>query len=237
MLIHPLMKPAFYPASKIINKEFTINPYLAKLREEFKSNYFDYEPAAEMKGRWRSEVFKVSEDTPLDLEIGTGNGFFFAHHCFQNPNRVLVGLEIKYKPLHQTLKRAESLGCINGRGIRMHATMIDQIFVSEEVNNTYIYFPDPWPKKRHHKNRLIQLDFLHTLFDIQKKGSFLEFKSDNLEYFDWTVERLKRSPYKIERLTNDLHNSEWSQENFQTHFEKLWTSKGIKTNLVRCYKH
>jgi tRNA (guanine-N7-)-methyltransferase len=109
--------------------------------------------------------------------------------------------------------------------------------ISEEVNNTYIYFPDPWPKKRHHKNRLIQLDFLHTLFDIQKKGSFLEFKSDNLEYFDWTVERLKRSPYKIERLTNDLHNSEWSQENFQTHFEKLWTSKGIKTNLVRCYKH
>jgi hypothetical protein len=80
LLIHPLMKPAFYPASKIINKEFTINPYLAKLREEFKSNYFDYEPAAEMKGRWRSEVFKVSEDTPLDLEIGTGNGFFFAHH-------------------------------------------------------------------------------------------------------------------------------------------------------------
>lgn len=231
------MKPNFFQASKIVNKEYTLNPYLTKLRDDLKSNYFDFDQAKEKKGGWKKDVFAVSEETPLDLEIGTGNGFFFAHHCFQNPNRVLVGLEIKYKPLHQTLKRAESLGCINGRGIRMHASQVDQIFVPNEIDNTYIFFPDPWPKKRHHKNRLIQLDFLHTLFELQKKGSFLEFKSDNLEYFDWTVEKLKKSPYKMERLTNDLHQSEWAQENFQTHFEKLWTSKGIKTNLVRVYKY
>jgi tRNA (guanine-N7-)-methyltransferase len=230
------MQNPFYPASKVLNKEYTLNPYLYKLRDELKGNYFDYDQAVHMKGKWKKESFSVSEDTPLDLEIGTGNGFFFAHHCFQNPKRAVVGLEIKYKPLHQTLKRAQSLGCVNGKGIRMHAAQVEQIFVPNEIDNTYIFFPDPWPKKRHHKNRLIQLDFLHTLYDLQKPGSFLEFKSDNPEYFDWTVEKLKKSPYKMERLTYDLHKSEWASENFQTHFEKLWTSKGLKSMLVRCYK-
>jgi tRNA (guanine-N7-)-methyltransferase len=226
----------FFQASRILNKEYTVNPYLLKLRDELKDTYFDYEQAVEFKGKWKKDPFGLPDSTPMDLEIGTGNGFFFAHHCFQNPNRAVVGLEIKYKPLHQTLKRADSLGCTNGRGVRMHASQLDQIFAPNEVDNTYIFFPDPWPKKRHHKNRLIQLDFLHTLFEIQKVGSFLEFKTDNPEYFDWTVEKLKKSPYKIERITYDLHTSEWAQENFQTHFEKLWTSKGLKTMLVRAYK-
>lgn len=227
----------FFQASRILNKEYTVNPYLLKLRDELKDAYFDYEEAVKHKSKWKKDPFGIPESTPMDLEIGTGNGFFFVHHCFQNPDRAVIGLEIKYKPLHQTLKRADSLGCTNYRGIRMHASQLDQIFAPNEIDNTYIFFPDPWPKKRHHKNRLIQLDFLHTLFEIQKAGSFLEFKTDNPEYFDWTVEKIKKSPYKIERLTYDLHNSEWSQENFQTHFEKLWTSKGLKTMLVRIYKY
>lgn len=230
------MRNVFYPASRILNKEYTLNPYLLKLRDELKDAYFDYEQAVENKGQWKKEVYKVSEDTPMDLEIGTGNGFFFAHHCFQNPNRAVLGLEIKYKPLHQTLKRSHSLGSTNGRGVRMHAGQIDQILAPNEIDNTYIFFPDPWSKKRHHKNRLIQLDFLHTLYEIQKLGSFLEFKTDNPEYFEWTVEKMKKGPYKIERLTYDLHTSEWASENFQTHFERLWTSKGLKTMLIRGYK-
>ncbi len=230
------MRNIFNPASNIINKEYTLNPYLLKLRGEFKNVYFDLEDAKKLKGKWKQDSFNVAQDVPMDLEIGTGNGFFFAHHCFQNPERRVVGLEIKYKPLHQTLKRAQSLGATNGRGIRMHASEVDQIFEPNEVENVYIYFPDPWPKKRHHKNRLIQLDFLHRIYDLQKQSTFFEFKTDNKEYFDWTVERLKQSPYRIDRLTYDLHNSEWVNENFETHFEKLWTTKGLKTMLVRCYK-
>ena len=221
---------------QILTKKFD-NPYHVKLRGEFLNSYYDFDQAKPFRGQWRSLAFQVPDQTPLDLEIGTGNGFFFAHHCFQNPNRRLVGLELKYKPLHQTLKRMESLGCNNGRGVRVHAMQIDSLFADSEIDNTYIYFPDPWPKKKHHKNRLIKLDFLRTLFDIQKVNSFVEFKTDNPEYFEWTLERFKKSPYKIERLTYDLHASEWAQENFQTHFERLWTSKGLKTMMLRAYRY
>src|SRR5690606_29563824 len=127
------MRNIFNPASNIINKEYTLNPYLMKLRNDFKEAYFDLEQAKKLKGKWKQDSFKVTQDVPMDLEIGTGNGFFFAHHCFQNPMRAVVGLEIKYKPLHQTLRRAESLGAVNGRGIRMHASEVDQIFEPNEI--------------------------------------------------------------------------------------------------------
>lgn len=207
-----------------------------RLRNECAGYFFDEQEAYEFKGEWNKRVFKVDENTPLDLEIGTGNGFFFAHHTFQNPDRRLIGIEIKYRCLYQTLRRMQSMDCTNGVGVRVHAAEVEKMFSAGELDNVYIFFPDPWPKRKHHKNRLIQLDFLRAVYDIQKPGSFFEFKTDNPEYFEWTLERLKKSPYKIERLTYDLHNSEWSGENFQTHFEKLWTSKGLKTMLVRGYK-
>lgn len=64
----------------------------------------------------------------------------------------------------------------------------------------------------------------------------MEFKTDNPDYFEWSLEKLKNSSYEIKRLTYDLHNSEWAQENFRTHFENLWTQKGLKTMLFRAYK-
>jgi tRNA (guanine-N7-)-methyltransferase len=229
------MRGALYPTRKILTK-YTPNPYLGKLQNEFLNNFCDEEKSKEFKGQWREIVYQASADTALDLEIGTGNGFFFAHHCFQNPNRKLIGLEIKYRPIYQTLRRMQSLGNENGKIIRMHASQIDHIFSANEIDNTYIYFPDPWPKTKHHKNRLIEPGFLKMLFDTQKSNRFVEFKTDNPAYFEWSLERFKKSSYQIDRLTYDLHQSEWAKENFQTHFERLWTSKGLKTMLLRAYK-
>lgn len=114
--------------------------------------------------------------------------------------------------------------------------MVHELFAPNEVDNVYIHFPDPWPKKRAFKHRLIQDGFLVELFKVMRPGGFVEFKTDNVDYFDWTLEHVKRSPFRIFRETRDLHNSEWASENFMTHFEKLWTGQGLKTHLVRFEK-
>jgi tRNA (guanine-N7-)-methyltransferase len=193
---------------------------------------FTEEEAPLHKGRWR-EALGFESTVPVDLEIGTGNGYFFSHQAHSNPSRVLLGMELKYKPLVQTIKRALRMGTTNAFVLRYHANLLNELFDSQELNNVFIYFPDPWPKKRHWKNRLVQDDFLEMLFNIQRAGSFLEIKTDNPEYFDWIIERIPKSPYQQSRFSRDLHNSEWASENFQTHFEKLWTSKGLKTHMVR----
>ncbi len=203
---------------------------------EYSKWAYDQEDALDAKGEWRKEIFGVTEHTALDLEIGTGNGFFFANQSVNNPHCCLVGLEITYKTLIQSIKRAVATGSTNMRMVRFHASNLSTMFAEEELNNVYIHFPDPWPKKRHAKNRLFQATFLETLYSLQKKGSFVDFKTDSLDYFNWSLEKIRESKYKITRITNDLHKSEWASENFVTHFEKLWTSKGIKSNYLRLEK-
>lgn len=211
------------------------NQYVKAMTGEFEDWVFTEEDAPLFKGRWRNSL-GYSNETPVDLEIGTGNGYFFGHQASVYKDRVLLGMELKYKPLIQTIKRALHNGATNAYVIRYHANLLNEVFDAGELNNVFVYFPDPWPKKRHWKNRLVQDDFLQMLYVLQRPGSFLEIKTDNEDYFDWINERIPQSPYRVSRLTRDLHMSEWMSENFQTHFEKLWTSKGLKTHLVRLEK-
>lgn len=212
------------------------NHYVLELLGNLSHWAYDEERVQALKGRWRSQVFLAPPEKPLDLEIGTGNGFFFSHQAKTHSDRLLVGLEIKFKPLIQSIRRALNEKCENMRIARYHGSLIHQIFEPREIDNVFIYFPDPWPRKRSAKHRLIQDEFLLKMYECQKPGSFIEFKTDSEMYYEWALERFQRSQYQIVRETRDLHQSQWNSENFQTHFEKLWTAQGLKTFYLRAVK-
>lgn len=210
--------------------------YVEAMLGEFSEWAYCEDTSTEQKGLWRSNAFKVKENHALDVEIGTGNGYFFAHQAKSNPNRNLVGFEIKYKPLVQSIRRARKAGCENVRICRYSAGLINQVFANGEINNVYIHHPDPWPKKRDWKKRLIQEDFLINLETLQRPDSFVEFKTDDQGYFDWAVERFKKSPYQLAELTYDLHNSEFANKNFVTTFEKIFISRGQPIFYAKLFK-
>jgi tRNA (guanine-N7-)-methyltransferase len=212
------------------------NQYTLALNGEYSHVAFDEARAPLNKGLWRSQVFKAEPSVPMDLEVGTGNGTFFAHLASKNPQRLLVGLELKYKPLIQTIRRALSLGCQNAAIARYHAFNLDELFVEGEIDNVYIHFPDPWTSPKKPKNRFVSEPNLRTLFALQKENSYIHFKTDSLVYFLWAMEEIERSPYKILFQTQDLHNSEVKHENFETAFEKIFLREGIKINYVRLQK-
>lgn len=207
------------------------NEYILALSGEFSPWTFDEEQAPTCKGQWR-KLMNLSEDTPLDVELGTGNGYHFAHQAVKCPDRGLVGFELKYKPLIQSIRRAVRDGAQNARAVRYNASLIDHIFAAGEVNDVFIHFPDPWTKLRNHKHRMIQDEFLKRLFAVQRPGSRVQFKTDSREYFDWAMERFERSPYKITGHSYDLHRSEFAERNFMTHFEKLFTRQGLPTHIA-----
>lgn len=209
------------------------NDYVKMMDGEFASWAFNEERAPGFRGRWRAEVFGVDSSHPLDLEIGTGNGYFFAHRANTRSDRALVGIELKFKPLIQSIRRAIKDGAKNVRIVRYDAWAVEELFESGELNDVFIHFPDPWEKKRQWKHRLIDDEFVTLLHGLQRPGSILDFKTDSLDYFEWAMERFRCSPYKIIAETRDLHASEWATTNFVTHFESLWTSKGIKINYAR----
>ncbi|MGE5085986.1 MAG: tRNA (guanine(46)-N(7))-methyltransferase TrmB [Bacillota bacterium] len=210
--------------------------YTLALNGRYSHIAFDEVRAPLNKGKWRSDVFKADANLPMDLEVGTGNGTHFAHYAQKNPQRLVVGLELKYKPLIQTIRRADNAGCKNAAVARFHAFNVAELFELGEIDNVFIHFPDPWTSPKKPKNRFVQKLNLDLLFDLQKPGSIIEFKTDSLVYFDWAMDEIRQSKYNILFETRDLHNSPIKAENFETAFEKIFLREGIKINFVRLQK-
>lgn len=210
--------------------------YISAIDGEFADFSFNEERSTQFKGKWREQIFKVDELSPIDVEFGTGNGNHFSHHACQNPKRSIVGFELKYKPLIQSIRRALQGGAQNARILRYHAHNVDLVFEKNEINNVYIHFPDPWERPKQFKNRIVCETFLKRLYELQREGSFVEFKTDSRDYFLWALNEIKKSPYKIEFQSLDLHQSPQLEKNFITTFEKIFIKKGIPINYCRLVK-
>ena len=209
--------------------------YVEALNGEYANFALNEVRAENFRGQWRAGVF-LAPNKPLDLEIGTGNGFFFAHHAEQNPNRNLIGIEIKFKPLIQAIRRALRAGAVNARIVRYDAGLIENLFQPGEIDNVYIHHPDPWNKRRRQKRRLLNQHFLSKLHSLQTRGSFLDFKTDSQDYFHWVVGEIEKSQYKVVRRAEDLHSSPWQVENFVTHFERIYMEKGQPIYYLRALR-
>ncbi len=212
------------------------NEYTLALNNELAHIAFDEMRAPINKGQWRERVFKAEKKSPMDLEVGTGNGLHFAHHAAKHRERLLVGIELKYKPLVQSIRRALKESCTNATIARYHAFNLDQLFDEGELDNVFIHFPDPWVTPRKPKNRFVSKDNLDLLYKLQKPGSFIDFKTDSREYHLWSLDEIKQSKYKIVYETQNLHKSEMASENFLTQFEKIFMNQGIEINFVRLVK-
>ena len=244
--------------TQLIGAKSFSNPsaYVKAIYGPYKDWVWDEESAPLLKGCWRKKVFKAPLSAPLDLEIGPGAGHFLHYISRLNQNRLYLSIELKYKPLVQSARKIKQDLCQNARLVRYNARLLQNIFASEEINNVYIYFPDPWPKKRHHKHRLIKTDFVRNMYLIQREGSFVEIKTDHLAYFKEMQEIFKNSPYIEKIRLTDLHNAQACFEkdvalegtracdkalehagfnllnnNFITFFEKIF----IKQNHPVCY--
>ncbi len=210
------------------------NYYVLALLDEFSKWAFDEERSPELKGLWRKEL-GVSEEHPVDLEIGTGNGFHFGHQALSHPERGLIGIELKYKPLIQSIRRVVKAQGSNARICRYNARCVKDLFADGEINDVFIHFPDPWIKKT--KHRLIQDEFLKDLHSIQKPGGRVYFKTDSRDYFDWALPKFESSPYQMVGHTFDLHKSEWADRNFITHFERLFLRKNLPIHYAELLKN
>lgn len=209
------------------------NAYILALQGEYSPWSYDEERAPTYRGLWREKAFEVDASAPVDLEIGTGNGTHFAHHAAQNPGRCLIGLELRYKPLIQSIRRVRKAGGVNARIARYNAYLLPELFLNGEIDDVFLFFPDPWEKGRNHKHRIVQDEFLERLFAMQRPGSHFYFKTDSRDYFEWSLRRFERSKYEIEAHTFDLHKSPLAEGNFITQFENIFIRKGVPIGYAR----
>jgi tRNA (guanine-N7-)-methyltransferase len=131
-------------------------------------------------------------DHPLELEIGSGKGTFLTRQAKARPQVNFLGLERARKYWQYSSDRLRRNGCFNARLVLADAgRFVDEYLPGESLAAVHIYFPDPWPKKRHHKRRLIQGPFLLQLERALVKDARVQVITDHEEYFH-QIERLIR---------------------------------------------
>ncbi len=129
---------------------------------------------------------------PKILEIGFGMGGATAQIAAANPDKDYLGIEVHTPGVGNLLKLMQEQQLTNIRVIQHDAVeVLQHMIVDGALDGVHIFFPDPWPKKRHHKRRLLQAEFVALLCRKLKPGGYLHFATDWEEYAQWTLEVLQ----------------------------------------------
>lgn len=192
-------------------------------REAIAANEFVIHNEEAAKGRW-NEIF--GNTNPIHIEIGMGKGQFIMELAKMNPDINYIGIEKFSSVLVRAIEKQEEQQLPNLRFIRMDAENIERIFNKAEVDYIYLNFSDPWPKDRHAKRRLTSAQFLKRYVSILSKNGGLTFKTDNRELFDFSLEQIEGSGWKLVNVTYDLHHSQFCEGNVMTEYEKRFSDMG-----------
>lgn len=182
-----------------------------------------------------SDIDAYREYFPIELEIGCGKGGFICETATRNPDKFYIAVELSTDALITALERAKREEIGNIRFMNVNAARLGEFFHSGDISVIYLNFSDPWPKKGHAKRRLTYRSFLELYKSILTADGKLCFKTDNRPLFDFSVEELGEMGWRIEKLTNDLHNSEYNDGNVMTEYEKNFSEKGVPINRLEAF--
>ena len=138
------------------------------------------------------------------------------------PERDFLGMERLLGRVRKVCKKAARIGLTNLKVLRLESVYtLGYLLPAGGVARVHLLFPDPWPKKKHHKRRLVTQEFCEALKRVLEPGGEFLFKTDHLEYFEEGMEAVRASGL-FEELA-------WSDDDFfdaQTDFEQLWRGEG-----------
>lgn len=180
----------------------------------------DYES---YQGKWNT---LFNNDNPIYLEIGMGKGKFIIEHARRNPNINYIGFE-KYESViiqAPTKLREQNLELPNLRFVCADAENLEKIFGENEISKIYLNFSDPWPKKKHAKRRLTSEVFLKKYDHVLDKKGTIEFKTDNMELFTYSLITINNEKWTYLDLSLNLHSRE--EDIITTEYEDRFSAKG-----------
>lgn len=169
---------------------------------------------------------------PLEIDLGCGDGSFLMDLAGKFPERDFLGVERLLGRVRKVCKKIRRRELANARVLRLDSRYVVEWLLPEAtVSRLHLLCPDPWPKVKHHRRRLMQLEFLEAVRRALVPGGEFLFMTDHEEYFQWATEKVRQFG-KFEQL-------EWSEDTFfypKTDFQRLWESEGKTIWRLRCRK-
>ncbi len=164
---------------------------------------------------------------PLEIEIGSGKGTFLVQHAPLHPDTDFLGIEYARQYARHAADRARRLALPNVRVLHAEAGMFLRNFITpNSVRSVHIYFPDPWPKSRHNKRRLVQAPFLRLLHRLLEPGGTVRLATDHLDYFAWMEDHVAQVADHFERQVITREASAKDGELIGTNFERKYREEG-----------
>lgn len=169
-----------------------------------------------------ADVFQ--NDNPIVVEIGFGMGSATAIIAEENPNINYIGIEVHKPGIGRLIGIIEEKGLTNIRVIEHDALeALEGMFSDGYVAAFHVFFPDPWPKKRHNKRRLITRPRTDLLARKLKEGGYLYMATDWEEYASWALEELTNTPLLYNKYTAFAERQSWRPD---TKFEDKGCKQG-----------
>jgi len=182
------------------------------------------------KGIW-NEIFTTKGD--IYLELGCGKGQFIVNMAKKHLENNYIGAEGQPSVILRAIEKAADLETNNIKFITGFIYDITEYFEEDELSGIYLNFSDPWPKDRHAKRRLTHNRFIKGFKNVVKPGSFLEFKTDNSELFEFTIEEILAEGLTPVEITRDLHSSLFTAKEITTEYEDKFNNMGEKINFLK----
>lgn len=162
-----------------------------------------------------------------------GKGKFITALSMLNPDINYIGIEKYSSVLYRALEKMDGLKLTNLYFIRMDAEDICDVFERNEISKIYLNFSDPWPKDRHAKRRLTSKNFFERYDKILIPEGKVEFKTDNNDLFEFSLEQIPEAGWNLAAVTRDLHNDEaMNIGNVMTEYEEKFSSAGNPINKL-----
>jgi len=161
---------------------------------------------------------------PLEVELGCGDASFLVEYARQHPKRNFIGVERLLGRLQKLDKKGRRLGLGNTRGVRIEsAYFLEYLLPPHTATALHIYFPDPWPKKKHRRHRLINKAFPALVRTVLVPGGSVFLRTDDTDYFQQMTEvfgaadffKKTATPAALAAITTD--------------FERDFNAQGIPT--------
>jgi tRNA (guanine-N7-)-methyltransferase len=184
----------------------------------------------EMKGKWHQEFFK--NDNPIVLELGCGKGEYSVGLAKHFPNKNFIGVDIKGARMFIGAQEALTDNRHNVAFLRTKIDFITDCFEGNEVDEIWLTFSDPQPKKPN--KRLSSKPFIERYRKLLKPGGIIHMKTDSDLLFEFTEQEIKEREYECLELTWDLYaelpeNLDTQTKDIfhiKTHYEQLFTKRG-----------
>jgi tRNA (guanine-N7-)-methyltransferase len=197
------------------------------------ANVYELDAGKALKGNWSTMHFK--NDAPLVLELACGKGEYTVNLAQLFPYKNFIGIDYKGNRIWRGAKTAMEEGIDNVAFLRIQIEHILDYFDTDEVSEIWITFPDPQPQVSREKKRLTAPRFLEKYKVILQESAPINLKTDNDDFYAFTLENIDQLGLKLHVRTEDLYRSDLVNEvlSIKTYYEKKYLTHNKNINYVR----